>query len=159
VDLRFDVVLRMPFGGLAARLEGGRISEMLYVPASIRPQPARSALARELARQVRAYLEDPGFSFDLPLAERGSDFQRAVWKAIVGIPSGTTRTYGDIARHVRSAPRAVGQACGANWFSLVVPCHRVLAAGGLGGFGHGDVDGYHLGIKRWLLRHEGAVRE
>ena len=155
MDLRFDVVVATPFGGVAARLADGAVSEMLYVPKSIRPQAGRTPLARELARQVRAYLADPDFRFDLPLAERGSAFQRRVWQAIGGIPSGSTRTYGDIARVLRSGPRAVGQACGANWFSLVVPCHRVLAAGGLGGFGNHDEDGFHIGIKRWLLRHEG----
>ena len=157
MDLRFDVVVALPFGGLAARLAEGMVAEMLYVPKSIRPQAGRTPLGRELARQVRAYLADPRFRFDLPLAERGSAFQRRVWDAIAGIPSGSTCTYGDIARALRSGPRAVGQACGANWFSLVIPCHRVLAASGLGGFGHHDDDGSYVAIKRWLLRHEGVL--
>ena len=62
-----------------------------------------------------------------------------------------------MARKLRSAPRAVGQACGANWFSLAIPCHRVLAAGGLGGFGRHDAESFYLGVKRWLLRHEGVA--
>jgi methylated-DNA-[protein]-cysteine S-methyltransferase len=66
-------------------------------------------------------------------------------------------TYGDVARMIQSAPRAVGQACGANWFPLIVPCHRVTAAGGLGGFSnHDDETGFHIGVKRWLLAYEGV---
>ena len=89
----------------------------------------------------------------------GTAFQQRVWGAIASIPRGHVRTYGDLARLLGSAPRAVGQACGANWFPLVVPCHRVTAAGGLGGFSNSaDADGFHLGVKRWLLAHEGVER-
>jgi methylated-DNA-[protein]-cysteine S-methyltransferase len=80
-----------------------------------------------------------------------------VWTAISAIPRGDVRTYGAIAKAIRSAPRAVGQACGANWFPLVIPCHRVTASGGLGGFSHHDDEtGFHLSVKRWLLAHEGV---
>lgn len=103
------------------------------------------------------YCADPAYQFDLPLRSAGTDFQRKVWDAISSIPAGSMRTYGELARHVGSAPRAVGQACGANWFPVVIPCHRVTAAGGLGGFSNSDdPNGYLLGIKRWLLAHEGS---
>ena len=78
-------------------------------------------------------------------------------KKIAAIGPGLTRSYGEIARELGSSPRAVGQACGANLVPLVVPCHRVLAAGGLGGFAHHE-GGFHLAVKRWLLAHEGAAR-
>jgi len=80
-----------------------------------------------------------------------------VWAKIAAIGAGRTRSYGELARELRSAPRAVGQACGANPIPIVVPCHRVLAAGGIGGFAHHE-GGFHLAIKRWLLAHEGAAR-
>ncbi|MET0964601.1 MAG: methylated-DNA--[protein]-cysteine S-methyltransferase, partial [Noviherbaspirillum sp.] len=102
---------------------------------------------------------EPDFRFELPLATVGTGFQQRVWSAIAAIPRGSVRTYGGIARLLGSAPRAVGQACGANWFPLVVPCHRVVAAGGLGGFSNSDdAAGFHLGVKRWLLAHEGVER-
>jgi methylated-DNA-[protein]-cysteine S-methyltransferase len=67
-------------------------------------------------------------------------------------------TYGQVAKQIGTAPRAVGQACGANWYPLVIPCHRVTASGGLGGFSHQDEgDGFHTGVKRWLLAHEGVT--
>ena len=110
-----------------------------------------------LTQQLQAYLQHPDHRFTLSLPQVGSDFQRRVWAAIASIPRGEVRTYGQIAKLIKSAPRAVGQACGANWFPLVIPCHRVTAAGGLGGFAHhDDAEGFHLNVKRWLLAHEGV---
>ena len=110
------------------------------------------------ASSWRAISSTPIIVFDLPLAASGSAYQQRVWAAIAGIPRGQVRTYGDVARLIGSAPRAVGQACGANWFPVVIPCHRVTAAGGLGGFAHhDDATGFHLGVKRWLLAHEGVA--
>lgn len=149
----FDAVVRAPFGGIGVRTHDGLVSELVYLPASVAPKAAASGLAREAACQLAGYLKNPAFAFDLPLVERGTEFQRNVWAVVRAIPCGRTLSYGDVARRIRSAPRAVGQACGANWFPLVVPCHRVLAANGLGGFAHHDA-GFHLNIKRWLLAHE-----
>lgn len=122
-------------------------------------EPCREAapetpLAAEAARQLRAWLTNADFIFGLPLRPSGTAFQRRVWAQIATIPSHQTRTYGEIANTLHNAPRAVGQACGANPFPLVVPCHRVIATGGgLGGFArHGG--GFLLDVKRWLLAHE-----
>ena len=116
--------------------------------------PPENALAAEAVRQIRAYLADPAQAFDLPLAVSGSAFQRRVWQQIAAIPLHRTRTYGEIAGLLERAPRAVGQACGANPFPLVIPCHRVIAADGrLGGFAR-QRGGFLLDVKRWLLSHE-----
>lgn len=115
---------------------------------------------REAIRQVLEYLDGKRTRFELPLDLRGTPFQRAVWHALLEIPYGQTRSYGDIARALGrpGAMRAVGSANGANSVPLIVPCHRVIAAGGrLGGFGGG------LELKRRLLameqslRHQGAL--
>ena len=153
-DLRFDAVVHAPFGGIGVRVAGGAVTELVYVPPSLKPLAAQGGLARRAALQIENYLADAAFRFDLPLAPRGSEFQQRVWRAIAAIPAGSTLTYGEVACLVRNAPRAVGQACGANWFPLVVPCHRVLAVGGIGGFARHDGSGFHLDVKRWLLRHE-----
>lgn len=118
-------------------------------------------LAMEAKRQLKAYLADPTFVFALPLRPVGTPFQRRVWEQIAAIPLGQTQTYGTLAKNLRNAPRAVGQACGANHYPLVIPCHRVVAASqglndGLGGFSR-QGGGFLLDIKRWLLRHEGAL--
>lgn len=153
----FSAIVGAPFGAIGIRTEAGVIRELVYLPPHFDEKDATDALADQAAAQVRRYLADPDFQFDLPLIAAGSAFQQKVWGAIAAIPRGTVRTYGQVAKHIGSAPRAVGQACGANWFPLVIPCHRVTAAGGLGGFSnHDDENGFHLSVKRWLLSHEGV---
>ncbi|MFN4148047.1 MAG: methylated-DNA--[protein]-cysteine S-methyltransferase [Rhodocyclaceae bacterium] len=114
-----------------------------------------TALAREAVRQLRAYLQQPRFAFTLPLKPAGTAFQRRVWAGIAAIPPGATRTYGELARSLGSSARAVGNACGANPYPLVIPCHRVVATYGLGGFNR-QRGGFLLEVKRWLLAHEGS---
>ncbi|MGE5470394.1 MAG: methylated-DNA--[protein]-cysteine S-methyltransferase [Bacteroidota bacterium] len=120
-----------------------------------RPEIApTSALAAEAVRQLQAWLADPDFAFGLPLRPAGTAFQRRVWAEIAAIPPGATHTYGEVADRLNNAPRAVGQACGANPYPVVVPCHRVVATGGgLGGFAR-ERGGFLLDVKRWLLAHE-----
>lgn len=154
----FTAIVATPFGAMGIRTEDGRLKEMVYLQRHFQEKDAGDAVAAKAVRQIQRYLADPQFRFSLPLAEVGSAFQQRVWQAIASIPCGQVQTYGDVARHIRSAPRAVGQACGANWYPLVVPCHRVTAAGGLGGFSHqDDSNGFYLGVKRWLLHHEGVA--
>ena len=76
----FDAVVRMPFGGLGVRTDGGAIVEIVYLPATVDAIPARTAPAREALRQVARYLKDPAFRFDLPLAGKGTAFQQRVWR-------------------------------------------------------------------------------
>jgi methylated-DNA-[protein]-cysteine S-methyltransferase len=83
----------------------------------------------------------------------GTEFQKKVWRALLQIPVGETRTYGDLAKQLGSAPRAIGGACRRNPVPLLVPCHRVVAANGDGGFA-GHTDGFWMDAKRWLLAHE-----
>jgi methylated-DNA-[protein]-cysteine S-methyltransferase len=86
---------------------------------------------------------------------KGTPFQRRVWQAISAIPKGQVLTYSEIAQQVGSGPRAVANACGANHLPLVIPCHRVVAKDGLGGFMNGAVGGQK--VKKWLLKHEGIT--
>jgi methylated-DNA-[protein]-cysteine S-methyltransferase len=153
---RFDAVVAFPAMHVGLRTEGGVLAEIVYLPFSVPTAAPRSQLAARAARQLERYRQDPDFRFDLPLAAAGSSFQRRVWDAIRGIGRGETLTYGQVAKVLRSAPRSVGQACGSNWFPLVIPCHRVVGAGGIGGFAH-HAAGFHIEIKRWLLRHENAL--
>ncbi|HEU4961297.1 MAG TPA: methylated-DNA--[protein]-cysteine S-methyltransferase [Sphingomonas sp.] len=109
----------------------------------------------ETERQLGAYFAGDLQDFDLPLAFRGTDFQRQVWHALLTIPFGETRSYRDIAVQLGrpTATRAVGAANGANPIPIVAPCHRVIGANGsLTGFGGG------LENKAFLLDLEGAPR-
>jgi methylated-DNA-[protein]-cysteine S-methyltransferase len=154
----FNAIVAAPFGAMGIRTEEGRVRELVYLPPHYQEKAPQDATAEQAAEQVARYFADADFRFELPLLEAGSEFQRRVWDAICAIPRGSTRTYGQIAKLLDSHPRAVGQACGANWFPLVIPCHRVTAAGGLGGFASSDDEhGFTLTVKRWLLRHEGAL--
>jgi methylated-DNA-[protein]-cysteine S-methyltransferase len=73
------------------------------------------------------------------------------------IPLGDVLTYGSVAKKIQSAPRAVGGACGANPYPLIVPCHRVVGVNSIGGFAGEDREGYHRQIKIWLLHHEKVI--
>lgn len=138
---------------IGVRCNDDEITQIDYLPSGAEQAP-KTPLAKEAVRQLRAYLKDPSFEFGLPLAPAGTLFQRKVWQEIADIPPGHTTSYGELAKAVKSAPRAVGGACGANPYPVIVPCHRVIAAGGgLGGFAH-QRDGFLLDIKRWLLEHE-----
>lgn len=149
-----QAIVAAPIFSLGLRCSEDEILSIEFLEPRAEIAPG-SLLAKEAVRQLRAYLRDPAFVFALPLAPAGTPFQRRVWEQIATIPCGTTRTYGELARAIRSAPRAVGGACGANPYPLVVPCHRVVASGGgLGGFNR-ERGGLLLEIKRWLLDHEG----
>ncbi len=113
----------------------------------------RSPLLEEASNQIDQYLHGDRRVFDLPLSLAGTDFQRRVWRALVGVPFGQTTTYGQIATLIGApkAMRAVGQACGANPVPIIIPCHRVLARNGLGGFSGGT------NFKRVLLANEGIL--
>jgi methylated-DNA-[protein]-cysteine S-methyltransferase len=155
----FSAVVHVPFGAIGIRAEPGAIREMVYLQPSFDEKVPSDRLSEQAVRQIERYLEDPDFRFDLPLVSVGTEFQRRVWSVISSIPRGEVQTYGQVAKRIKSAPRAVGQACGANWYPLVIPCHRVTASGGIGGFSnHDDETGFHLGVKRWLLAHEGVTR-
>ena len=116
-----------------------------------RPGTTLSPLIAEALAQLAAYFAGRLTRFDVPIALRPG-LTGAVQARMLAIPQGETRTYGELAAAVGAPPQAVGQACGANPLPLIVPCHRVLGAKGLGGFSApGGVE-----AKIWLLRHEGA---
>jgi methylated-DNA-[protein]-cysteine S-methyltransferase len=147
--------LRTPFAVLGIRTEGGAVTGIEYLSRRERAQAPLDAVAERACRQLERYLADPGWRFTLPLAPSGTAFRRRVWDALAKIPVGESRTYGELARSLHTAPRAIGGACGANPIALVIPCHRVVgSSGSLGGF-MGAVDGNPIAIKRWLLTHEG----
>jgi methylated-DNA-[protein]-cysteine S-methyltransferase len=109
-------------------------------------------VSRETSRQLKAYFAGELTDFTLPVRfERGTAFERAVWQAMLEIPYGQTRTYGDLAHATQAIARAVGTACGRNPIPIIVPCHRVVGAGGtLVGFSGGK----GVETKSWLLDFE-----
>lgn len=150
----YAAVVKAPCFSIGVRCSDDEVTQLDYLPPGTSEVAPKSPLAKEVVRQLRAYLKDPAFEFGVPLAAAGTPFQRKVWDEIADIPPGHTTTYGEIAKAIKSAPRAVGGACGANPYPIVVPCHRVIASGGgIGGFAN-QRGGFLLDIKRWLLEHE-----
>ena len=150
----FQAIVRAPGFCIGIRCDDREILNLVYLESCAEKSP-ENPLAQQAIEEIKAYLENPEFHFTLPLRASGTNFQRRVWREIALIPCRQTRSYGEIAKALNSAPRAVGQACGANPQPLVVPCHRVIAANGeLGGFARAR-GGFLIDIKRWLLNHEG----
>jgi len=152
-DSGYTARMAAPFAVLGIRTAGDRLTGIEYLPRGAATLAPVSRLAERVCRQLERYLDDPAFRFDLPFDYCGTDFQCRVWRAIHAIPSGRTLTYAEIARRLHSAPRPVGGACGANRIPVVIPCHRAVAADGIGGFAH-STGGFKLEAKRWLLLHE-----
>jgi methylated-DNA-[protein]-cysteine S-methyltransferase len=141
---------RTPLGRIGLVEEGGVITRLLWNAEST---GFRTEVLKEGLRQLEAFFNGELHTFDLPLAPAGTDFQQAVWERLLAIPFGATRTYGDLALSLAAPARPVAAACGANPIPIIIPCHRVVAADGLGGYsGHGGIES-----KVWLLKHEGAA--
>ncbi len=152
----YQARLQTPFGVLGISCAGEALTGISFLAPGVASQAARTGVAREVCAQLRAYVADPGFRFDLPLRTAGTPHQQKVWQAMCAIPPGEVRSYGKVAAQLRSSALAVGQACGANPIPIVIPCHRIVGASGIGGFAN-HREGWLLDIKRWLLRHEGAL--
>lgn len=149
--------LAAPFGVIGIHTDDQWLVGVDLLPRANTPLKPATALAREVCAQLEAYFQDPRFRFDLPLDVTGTEHQKAVWLLMQRIASGDTLTYGEVAKRLKSSPRAVGQACGANQVPIVIPCHRVVSRAGLGGFMNAH-SGDPLAIKRWLLEHERSRR-
>jgi len=142
--------MHSPLGDITVSEQDGVIVSVDWGWSSMQEE---TPLLRRARDQLEDYFDGTRQDFDLPLAPEGTAFQKRVWKAMRDIPSGATRTYGDIARIIDSAPRAVGQACGRNPIPIFIPCHRVLGSqGSIGGYSGGE----GLATKRGLLRLEGV---
>lgn len=144
------IAVETQFGRLGVEETDGAITRLVW---NGRNEGPATPLLQEAAAQLTAYNQGQLDAFDLPYHVDGSEFQRQVCDLMYAIPLGETRTYGDIAKELGQPPQPVGQACGANPIPVIIPCHRVLSANGLGGFsGDGGVE-----TKVALLRHERAA--
>lgn len=155
----FQACVRTPFATLGITATDTHVTGIRFLAPSVPARmPKKNSIAHLACVQLQAYLDNGDFVFDLPLMLSGTRHRLAVWEAMQRIEAGRTRTYGELAQELRSSARAVGGACGANPIPVVVPCHRVIASGGrIGGFMGAKAEGFELGIKRWLLEHEGAA--
>jgi methylated-DNA-[protein]-cysteine S-methyltransferase len=142
--------LHTPVGDLTVSEEAGRIVAIDWGWGRDQTETPALLHARD---QLHAYFDGRPVEFDLPLAPSGTDYQRRVWAALRRIPLGEVRTYAEIAREAGGGPRSVGGANAHNPIPIVIPCHRVVATGGIGGYSGGD----GLGTKRALLDLESRM--
>jgi methylated-DNA-[protein]-cysteine S-methyltransferase len=149
----YNAVIAAPFGRLGVTLKNGRLADINFLDARFPLRAPKEAAARRMCRALKIYLRNPKTKFRLPLAMDGTDFQQRVWRALQRIPTGSVLSYGELAHKLKTGARAVGNACRANPIPIVIPCHRVVAANGKGGF-MGKIGGRALMIKDWLLTHE-----
>jgi methylated-DNA-[protein]-cysteine S-methyltransferase len=152
----YTAVMKTPVGKIGVITANGRLCAIDFLTGSARERKAQDPTARKVVAWLSAYFDNAREPFSVPLEMEGTGFQKAVWKQLCKIKPGRVRTYGDIARILNSSPRAVGNACRANPLPIIVPCHRVVSAQGIGGYG-GKVRGSRLEQKRWLLSLEGVV--
>lgn len=146
-------IVTAPWGTLGYEVRDGALVSIDFLSSNVPARKARDVLGRRIEAQLQRFFKNPGAGFDIPLRPQGTDYQRRVWSAMQRIAPGERLTYGELARQLRSGPRAVGGACRANPIPLVIPCHRVVAARGMGGYCGAPTERM-LRVKQWLLAHE-----
>lgn len=153
----FDAVIASPIACLGLLENDGALTRIVFLGERASLRAPKSALLCEVQTQLDRYFINPEHRFTVPYRLSGSDYRLRVWEQISRIPLGAVQSYAQIASAIHSAPRAVGGACGANPLPLIVPCHRVVASQGLGGFNARRDHCDWSWIKRWLLTHEQAI--
>jgi methylated-DNA-[protein]-cysteine S-methyltransferase len=157
----YDFLYDSPTGQLGVCIDAGSITKIIWLEQNVLattetspPKSINKKLKQEVVSALDDYFESGLIEDEISLCPDGTCFQKKVWQALKRIPSGTVKTYGDVAKELKTSSRAVGQACRRNNIPLFIPCHRVVAARGIGGF----MGGYrHVERKRWLLQHEGIL--
>ncbi len=157
----YDLLYDSPTGQLGVCVNAEGITKIIWLEqdvlelSDVSPsKPINRKLKKKIISALDDYFESGLINTEISLCPEGTLFQQKVWQALKKIPPGTVKTYGDVARELQTSSRAVGQACRRNNIPLFIPCHRVVAAQGIGGF----MGGYrHVERKRWLLQHEGIL--
>jgi len=152
----YDLAMKSPVGWLGIRTDGASVTAVDIQPDRPGTGSEPGLVARRAEQALARYFAgDTAALSGLPVAPVGTPFQQRVWNRMSAIPAGETLTYGALAGDLGTSARAVGGACRANPIPIVIPCHRVVAAQGLGGYS-GERGGDWLEKKRWLLAHEGV---
>ena len=164
MQARYQAIISAPFGFLGVNTSTDYLIGLsLILDKNTKPQQPTDAFSSGVVAQINAYFANPKHIFNIPVALNGTPFQKRVWSAIQQVSAGTIISYSALAAAANSGPRAVANACGANSLLLVIPCHRIVAKNGLGGFGGREANisdsrcEANLNVKRWLLSHEQAL--
>jgi methylated-DNA-[protein]-cysteine S-methyltransferase len=151
-------MIATPIGKLGLQFVEDELNAVHFIKerSTLIPQPNPSPFIRSIIRKFEDYFLKGNPLKDIPYRLQGTPFQNKVWEALNEIPFAQTVTYGDLAKDLRTGPRAIGAACRTNLLPILIPCHRVVAQNSLGGFA-GKSESM-LKIKKWLLTHEGQQK-
>lgn len=151
----FKIILITPVGRILLQASATQIVgiKLLMDPTYTDAKLSSSAMAEKGINQLKSYFNDAQYEWSLPLAEQGTVFQQKVWQCLSMIAAGETRSYSQVAEQLGTSARAVANACRANPYAIVIPCHRVVSKSGLGRY-YGKTDGNEIEVKQWLLNHE-----
>ena len=152
----YNLLFPSPLGMIGVRATGANIFSIDVDCSEAAQSDSTDPQTEEIAYAFERYFRSAHADFGLTVNPQGTEFQKRVWQALQQIPAGQVETYGSLAKRLGSSPRAVGNACRNNPVPIIIPCHRVVSAGGLGGYS-GATSGKLLDIKKWLLRHEGVA--
>ena len=161
MDSEISFIVASKLGSLILEISDGKLVSLTIdnkneqANAQIEKSLSSHKLTKSIRQQLENYFSEVTPFTDIDLLPQGTTFQKTVWKELCNIPLGETCTYGEIAKRLHSSPRAVGNACRKNPIAIIIPCHRVVSANGIGGYA-GQTQGEQLDIKRWLLNHEGV---
>jgi len=153
--------VKTPFANLGLWFQGRALAGIDFIEqdllVQVDPGAEMTAEIEAMRELINSYCLNPFRRphFDSELMPAGTEFQQKVWKALQDIPAGRIVTYGELAKELNTSARAVGNACRRNPIPVIIPCHRVVARAGIGGFS-GATKGSMLNIKKWLLNHEGV---
>lgn len=156
---RYTVIIPTPLPGahrLGVIMDTLGVTQMEFLPGCAPLCHGATPLERRIEQQLTRYFQNSATPVDIPLHPAGTAYQQRVWQALIKIPVGATIRYGELAAKLASGPRAIAGACRTNPIPILIPCHRVVAKAGLGGY-MGETEGEALSIKQWLLQHEGAI--
>lgn len=154
IEPDYDAVLESPVAPLGLRFEGDYLVALDFLDSG-QAACSSSPVVRDACEQLEQYFSGSSAGqFLIKTDLSGTRFQQKVLLELLNIPFGKVKTYGEIARKLKTSPRAVGNACRRNPIPVIIPCHRVVAANGIGGY-DGATSGSRLAIKRQLLQHEG----
>ncbi|MBS0359232.1 MAG: methylated-DNA--[protein]-cysteine S-methyltransferase [Proteobacteria bacterium] len=149
----YAAIIASPVGKLGLVIHQEQLSQIDFLTNDTALLQPRTPIAKEVSTQLKSYFQNPTHRFTLNLSPANTEFRKQVRKALSKIPSGKTLTYQQLAEQLKNHPRAIGQACRRNAIPIIIPCHRVLAKNGMGGFA-GETEGRLMDIKSWLLNHE-----
>ncbi len=147
----YSAIIQTPIGKLGISTVAQRLSRLDFLTDNTQLVDPSEKISKLVVNELNQYFKNSGFQFNIPYYLQGTPFQKRVWDALNDFPIQKIISYGILAKKLNTSARAIGAACRTNPIPILIPCHRVVAQQGLGGY-----KGKKLFIKKWLLNHESS---